>query len=79
MKQFKFILPSHIADFCGPDIKRMVDICADRGYYITEADAWHAWEEHSDNNATVWAELPGNDDEIFSIISSNCEVVEHEN
>lgn len=46
------------------DISRIVQIFAQRGYDISEADACLAWEQFSDSMEAGWMVL-GSDEEVF--------------
>jgi hypothetical protein len=80
MKTLKFKPPEWLSDShrWGADVRRIIAICESRGYYISDADAHHAWEEHSDNYAAGWLVL-GDDDEVFDAVMANCEVIENGN
>jgi hypothetical protein len=80
MKTLKFKPPEWLLeDFrWGADVKRIVLVCADRGYAISEADAHHAWEEHSDNYAASWLVLD-DDQEVFDAVMGQCEVIDNGN
>jgi hypothetical protein len=74
MKILKFKPPEWlIEDFhWGDDIKRIILICANRGYHISEADAHHAWEAHSDSYAAGWLQLDSDDQDVFDAVMDHC-------
>lgn len=50
------------------DIKRMVSVCAQKGYQISDRDAMIAWERYSDMFAAGWLCLPKEDEHLFNDI-----------
>ena len=58
------------------DVRRIVEVFADRGYEISYAEAAHAWEQHSESYAAGWLILPEDDSEVYSEIAYLFETVE---
>lgn len=46
------------------DVKRIVEIFAERGYEITHTDAFNAWTSYSDSVCAGWLNL-GEDECVF--------------
>ena len=75
MKTLKFKIPTYLHRW-KDDVDRIVKICAANGYFISETDAQHAWEEYSDSMCAGWLFL-GNDDDVFNTVMQYCEEVDH--
>ncbi len=58
------------------DIGRIVFVCAQKGYLISEQTAMIAWERYSDMFAAGWLILPNNDEHLFNDIMT---ITEEEN
>lgn len=50
------------------DIQRIVSVCAQKGYQISEQDAMIAWERYSDMFCAGWLFLPKEDEHLFNDI-----------
>jgi hypothetical protein len=81
MKTLKFKPPEWLKSSFrwGEDVDRIVSICKAKGYNISEADAHHAWEEHSDSMAASWLMLDEDDDDVFQSVMDSCEVIDNGN
>ncbi len=81
MKTLKFKPPEWLKESFrwGDDVDRIVAICKANGFSISEADAHHAWEEHSDNYAASWLVLGDDEDEILQAVLDACEVIDNGN
>jgi hypothetical protein len=81
MKILKFKPPEWLKNEFrwADDVDRIVKVCAARGYFISDADAHHAWEEWSDCLAASWLVLDEDDDELFRNVMEQCEVIENGN
>lgn len=75
MKYLKFKPPEYLLENFrwGDDVQRIISICYDRGYVISEADAQAAWEEYSDSMAASWLYLDDDADQVFTTIMEYCE------
>lgn len=79
MKILKFRPPDWLRENYdwGNDVDRIVNICLTNGFVISEADAHHAWSEHSDNYAARWLTLGDDDKLILDAVLSHCEVTDY--
>ena len=71
MKKLKFRKPYPIEQHkeYQKDIQRIVSVCKDKGYELSEEDAIVAWEKYSEDYfAAGWLVLPKNDDYLFESI-----------
>jgi hypothetical protein len=78
MKMLKFNPPPYLHEEFRwqHDVSRIVDICKQRGYYISNYDAQQAWEEYSDSVCASWLKLDDSDDDVFKTVLERCEVTE---
>lgn len=69
MKKLIFRKPERKSDYhqCyTKDIQRIVSVCEQKGYQISEQDAIIAWEKYSeDYYAAGWMMLPKDDKDVF--------------
>jgi hypothetical protein len=75
MNLLKFRIPDHFHPIFRKDVDRLTRICVERGYYISEADAYHAWVAYSDANFAIWLTLDQNDQTVFHHKVKYCLVV----
>lgn len=77
MKTLRFVPPEYMRKRIRfpEDISRIVEICFNKGYIISESDAQDAWEEYSDSLAASWLIL-GSDNDVFKNIAQYCKVEE---
>jgi hypothetical protein len=51
------------------DIERLVKVSREKGYELSEADAYYVWQRHSESMAATWMFLGSyNDDELWWVI-----------
>lgn len=56
------------------DVARIVEVCLQKGYAISETDAFGVWQEESDSMCAGWLSLPTSDDELFECVMARCRV-----
>lgn len=55
------------------DVDRIVQVCADRGYEISQSLAVTVWDKYSNSMCAGWMSL-GTDDEVWHVIERYTEV-----
>lgn len=65
----KIIIPLNNDHTFPEDVKRIVQILADRDIECGEMEANYLWAEYSDSLAAGWMALPENDDDVYGCIS----------
>jgi len=79
MKILKFkpvVPPEYDTLWQTDDVDRIIKICNERGYYISDTDARAAWVEYSDSWCACWMSLGDDDDVIFNNVREYCIVID---
>lgn len=70
-----YLPTSFDTDFRWPeDVARIVKICADNGYSISDKEAQAAWEEFSDSVCAGWIILGDDDNVVLGVVLDFCKI-----